>query len=486
VIRPEIVTDPEQIFTIGADYLRSVLPGWAPNDADGLTWTLRAAARMAAEVRDMAAEAPLEDILRPIAEKVHRIAPQLAYPATVAAKVTMRDRAGYTVPAGMEVLVKTSGDDGVVFAAIEPVTVDPDVDPPVATVQLRAMPGREGAAGNGLDSSNEAVVIRSFEFIDSIVLEGVSSGGADAESDDDYLVRASDELALASAVPILLPDFAALARRHPAVARALALHQTLDEIIEVTGSSGTAAGTLTDRASARSVTLTAGMTASALASAFAALTPAGSGYTASATGGPLGTAPIVVTLKGRPSYGPWQIASTVSGQSVTVAETQRGGSDNPVPRKVSIAVHDVNGLALGSTAKAEVAAMLEAMREVNFALDVIDPTITAIDVTFTAVAVTDWDPDTVRAAAIAALQRYLSPATWGAPAEGEQPGWVDEPVVRFLEVAAVLNAVPGLRWVTDLRIGLEGRTLGAADVTLPGPAALPRPGAGITGTVTEA
>ncbi len=58
-------------------------------------------------------------------------------------------------------------------------------------------------------------------------------------------------------------------------------------------------------------------------------------------------------------------------------------------------------------------------------------------------------------AAIAALQAYLSPATWAAPATGETIGWQDKPTVYLYEVAAVLDAVAGLDVVTDPRLGLK-------------------------------
>lgn len=479
--RPNIETDPEQIAALAFDYLRSVFPGWEPADGDAMTALIRSLARQVAEERDIADDVPFEQILRPLGEKVHRIPPIAAAAATATARFEMVDTLGYTVPAGTEILLRTTGDDGVTFATVEPATVAPTVDPPTVEVAVTAMPGREGMAGNGL--TGPAVTVRTFDFVETVELVGVSSGGRDAETDQAYLDRLAAELALTSPLPVLPADFAQLALRVPSVARALALNvtQQVDEIISVTGSSGTAAGTLTDRTSGLTVTLTAAMTASALSAAFVAR-----GYAVtSATGGPLGTAAIVVALRGRAGYGPWQVGTTVSGQSITFTRTQVGGDTSPVPRAVTVAVHDVNGAALGAGAKTDVKTLLESMREANFLVSVIDPTYTAIDVTFTAVTRPGWDAATVKAAGEAALAAYLSPATWAAPAEGETIGWVDRPTVRYLEVASVLDRVAGLDYLTDLRVGLEGRTLGTSDVTLTGPAALPRPGAGIRGTVTE-
>lgn len=489
VIRPRIATDPAAIAQIGYDYLRSKIPGWEPADGDLLTWALDAHARMVAEERDVADDVWIEQVFRPVAEQIHGIPPLLASPAEVQATVTLRDKAGYTVPGGMEVLVKTAGDDGVTFATVAPETIVPGEPvgdgPATVTVTLRAVAGREGTAGNGLTSANEAVPIRSFDYIESVELVGESAGGRDAETDADYLARAVDELALTSPIPVLAPDHAALARRVPAVYRALAINltQQVDETIEITGSAGTAAGTLTDRASGRTVTLTAAMTASSLARAFNDLTPATGGrYVASATGGPLGTAPIVLTLRGREAYGPWQLG--VTAQSITFTETQQGGDAADVPRAVAVIPVDVDGQPLGTGARADVKALLEGMREANWITSVLDPTYSTIDVTYSGTTWPDQDPVAVREAVDAALATYLSPATWGMPPTGEEPAWIDEPVVRYLEVAQKINEVPGFRHLDELRIGLNGGALSTANITMPGPGALPRAGT-ITGTMTE-
>lgn len=398
VIRPEISTDPAELEEIAFEYLGEQFRGWEPADGDLTTWLIRAHARMVAEERDVAADVPFEQILRPFGEKIHGVTPRVARPAEVKAVVTLRDGKGYTIPAGTEVLVRTSGDDGVTMAVTEDVTVPAprqgERGVTTADVTLRAIAGREGTAGNGLRKGvNDVVPIRPLEFIASIELveREVSSGGSDAETDEQYLQRLVDELALTSPVPILPDDFAQLARQtHESVGRALALN-TYDP---GTGTYG----------HERTVTV------------------------------------VVATAAGEP-----------------VPEDARRG----------------------------VQARLEAMRELNWRCPVIDPTYTRIDVTFEATAWPGENPATVTDAALAALRFALSPANWGTgPGAGANPGWHDDPTVRYLEVAQVLNEVPGLRYVDSLQIGLQSRALGTADIELTGPGALPRPGTGINGTVT--
>lgn len=390
-IYPVIETDPAELEAIAYAYLRSVWPDWEPtSDGDGITQVIQTVARILAEGRDIAADVP-PAILRWLGLSVFGIAPLAASAATVQATVTMRDDAGYTVFAGMELLVRTTGDDGVTFVVVAPVVVAPgDTATRAGEVTLRAATGFEGTVGNDLDNAYEATPIQSFDFIESIELVGTSSGGVDAESDDEYAARVVDEMAIQSPAPILPRDFEILARRVPGVARALALNL----------------------------------------------------------------------------YDP-------------VARTW----DNE--RMVTVAVVDADGLALGSTIKGQVQALLEAMRETNWRSPVINPTYTAIDVAFEATTWPEEDAVAVQAAALAAVQQYLDPGAWGTRPVGEEPVWINEPSVRFFEVVEVLQGVPGLRYVDRLQIGLEGRTLGTVDVALAGPAPLPRPGAGITGTVRE-
>jgi hypothetical protein len=83
-----------------------------------------------------------------------------------------------------------------------------------------------------------------------------------------------------------------------------------------------------------------------------------------------------------------------------------------------------------------------------------------------------WDTAAVDAATVAAIADHLNPATYGQPPLGEEREWVNDPVVRYLEVAEAINRTPGVHYITALT--LNG---GTADVALPGRVALPEPGA---------
>lgn len=141
------------------------------------------------------------------------------------------------------------------------------------------------------------------------------------------------------------------------------------------------------------------------------------------------------------------------------------------PGHVTVIVVDADGAALDAGVKADVQDVLDSedTRALNVVVHVIDPTLQAVTVDFTAVAEPGADPVTVEQAAIAAVEGYLGPGTWAGGGE-DPPLWRDVDTVRYLELAALLNGVSGLDYLTALT--LDG---GTADVALVGVGVLPDP-----------
>lgn len=142
---------------------------------------------------------------------------------------------------------------------------------------------------------------------------------------------------------------------------------------------------------------------------------------------------------------------------------------------VTIAVVDEDGAAVSAAVKDAVEAEIESRRMVNFTAHVVDPDFTAVAVVFTAVAQDGYDLVQTEAAAEAAVLAHLDPGRW-AGGDEPVPAWRSEPV-RYLEVAAVINNVEGVDYVSTLT--LNG---GTSDVTLGGVAPLPDPT--VDGTVS--
>lgn len=145
-------------------------------------------------------------------------------------------------------------------------------------------------------------------------------------------------------------------------------------------------------------------------------------------------------------------------------------------RMIAIAVIDEDGNAVSGPVKSSVDALLQAEREVNFVVNVIDPTYNLIDVTVLYKVLAGSDIAATDTAVEAAISEYLSPANWGRTDNGtDQTSWVDSSVVRYLELATVINNVPGVNYITSLTMAKNPAALTAADVAIAGVAQMTRP-----------
>lgn len=142
---------------------------------------------------------------------------------------------------------------------------------------------------------------------------------------------------------------------------------------------------------------------------------------------------------------------------------------------------DAAGANVSSGVKTAIVAALSAGREQGFLFSTMDPTRTNVAVTFTATKLPGFNAAAVKAAGEAAVTAYLSPANWGQPPGGNQPAWIEDTTVRFGELYAVLNAVPGLDHVTTLTITPPGTA--NTNATLSGVGCLPNL-TSVVGTVT--
>ena len=139
--------------------------------------------------------------------------------------------------------------------------------------------------------------------------------------------------------------------------------------------------------------------------------------------------------------------------------------------------------------KAEIDAYLQSLREINFIVNVFDPTYSTVDVTFAAKALPGYDPTVAEVEAEAAVANYLSPANWGLVEAGvgdssQSQNWINQQYIRYLELAQVINMVPGIAYITSLTFRVPPAAFASTDVLLTGAVPLPRSGV-ITGTVTS-
>jgi hypothetical protein len=141
-----------------------------------------------------------------------------------------------------------------------------------------------------------------------------------------------------------------------------------------------------------------------------------------------------------------------------------------VPGAFTAVISDATGANVSAPIKAAALAIVEAERLLDLQGYVIDPTRTAVTVTFTFNVFPGWDPVAVKAGAEALVAAYFDNAKWGqVPGPAGSQDWQDELLVRYSEIYGVLNTVQGLNHALSVQIN------GAADTNaaLAGPGALP-------------
>lgn len=129
---------------------------------------------------------------------------------------------------------------------------------------------------------------------------------------------------------------------------------------------------------------------------------------------------------------------------------------------VTVAVADIDGEPVAAGVKTAATTLLESKRLLNSVAPVVDPNYSTINVTVAFGTYAGYDVDGVEDGVLAALAFYLSPAQWGTPNYADEPVWIAKTHVRYLEVAAVIDAVEGLDEITALTIGRVNQVTGVA------------------------
>lgn len=151
-------------------------------------------------------------------------------------------------------------------------------------------------------------------------------------------------------------------------------------------------------------------------------------------------------------------------------------------RMVAVAVTDAAGVAVSGAIKAAVDTYLQSLREVNFIVNVIDPTYTTIDLQYDVNAWPGYDFPSLQTDIAAAVTAFLSPKTWGTPPGGDPHTWYNRPNVKINDLISAIGAVLGVKDVNTVTIRTGVAAYAAADIVLAGAAVLPQPGA-IAGAV---
>lgn len=147
-------------------------------------------------------------------------------------------------------------------------------------------------------------------------------------------------------------------------------------------------------------------------------------------------------------------------------------------KTTTVAVVTLEGTTVGSTAKTALEMMLASYREQNYNFHVIDPTYSTIKVEFSITPYSGYSQDDVEDSVTAAIENYLSPAVFASRDLSETAGtWTRVTSVYRNELIALIDRVPGVDRVVNVRLAKGADALGTSDVALDGPAPLTQAGA---------
>jgi hypothetical protein len=211
-----LIDDADALTELGLDYLQQMIDGYVARPANVETILVEANAQIGAEIVAQAALVP-PIIFAYLGQNLLGIAPYPAAPAVGSADVTFAADAVVTLDAGAMIAVPNPDGNTYVF------TLDDDVVSPagggVVTQTISAL--EAGANANGSYGSAELIDV--VDGVASISVVTPTSGGADEETDDEYLDRLASAMTILAPRPILPSDHADFALLIEGVGRALAI-----------------------------------------------------------------------------------------------------------------------------------------------------------------------------------------------------------------------------------------------------------------------
>jgi hypothetical protein len=189
------------------EVIRAVWPSWKADPADPMTVLRDAAAVLYTDAAIIASRVG-EEIFRYYGINLAGIPAIDEVAATGTVEFTAQDTSGpYVVPEGLPIVGRNSSGELVEFVTATEATVPNGA----TTVEVAVVATEEGEGGN--DISGTADFSSYVDYLTAVEFTEPTSGGQEAETLEAYLDRLSEELALMSPRPILLNDYAVLARK---------------------------------------------------------------------------------------------------------------------------------------------------------------------------------------------------------------------------------------------------------------------------------
>lgn len=445
----DFTTDAAALVDNAIDYLAAAfadagIDNWTPNEGDLEIILLAVIATMAADAAETASQVPAA-IFRKFGTGLMGIPYLAGASAIVDSTWTATDTVGYTIPANTYVTISSLG-----FFVSDDAIIAPG-DSSVTDVRLVAV--EPGTLYNG--SAGPIELVAALDFIQSVDIIGVTSGGQDPETDDDYQNRLAALLRLQAPRPITATDYQTFVLSfQPATGTD---QQEVGRAVAIDGYQPDGTTTFTATTTNSSATLTA-VSGAGAANVGPGTVVAGAGIT-------VGTK--VLTNNGS------TIVMTAAATANHTAETITATGIYNQARCVTDFIAAADGTALNSDTLIAAQAWLLTYSPMNFLVYVLSPAYTTVYVTFAIKCYPSADPDATVAAAQAALMSYLNPAGFGQLGTTlPQSGWINDTVVRYNKLIGICESVAGVDYVSSLTVGLTASPVGTVDVAVGGPVPL--------------
>jgi hypothetical protein len=482
IIEP-LDTDPDSIFANFVDFVRFTFPNWNPSEGQLDVIIPKFMSTQTALTADMASRVQ-RAIFRYFGATIVNIPPLPGSFAQATIQFTVSDGLAHQLPANTVVGLTDLNGDTHMFMMLADVNIPATPGP--TTNSGTAVATDLGSYNNGL--SGTVFMIEMFDWIDSAVVLGVSSGGTDPEEDSVYLNRLTTNLGMMSPRPILAEDFALLAQNIAGVWRAAVIDNYelgLNEIQELDSSYASGSFTITleggtDGGPNTTVPIPATATADEVEAAIGSARDFSSDDVR-ATGGPLGSAPMRLEFIGR--WGATAMADVI----VNTSGLSGGGGgfivtpiqDGTAPAyngefTAAISAVDEDGRPLLDVTREELMLYLQSMCTQDFALYWVDPAYYEVHVAVEVVPTLGADYPSVVNSVEQTLLNYLSPANagQGQVADGQSRTWIPFNVVRYLELTTVVENVIGVDHIKTLTFGIDIGVMSTADKVIAAPFSL--------------
>lgn len=423
-LSPPLPTSPSSVERLFEEGMEAAFPGWKRSEAS-LTTRIGGAVSLVAAQNNEAAADGATNIFRYLCANLHNIQPGEAECASGTATWDVTDTLGHTIPAGTVAVWRNGSGNAWAFENTEPIVIAAGSNSATG-VAMRALNAGEG--GNGI--SGPAIELAppvNLTYVSSVTMTTETTGGTESEGDSEYLTKAARRLETLSPTPILPRDFNNLLTEHSNVGRAITLRAFNPTATVTHSTSISSSTTLISVTEAVAKLLLPGTEVSG--TGIAAGTRVEEVKSVSAgevtlTAAPTKTETSTLTFTGLTEQPGWSTSwiTSTTGEALTEPEYEK----------------EIQELLLSG---------------VGYKL--LTPAYTTIAVQGT---VYVWPgtssslTSTIKASTEAAIKTYINPLTWGTGVGTNSSEWNNDPIVRLLNVEAAILKVPGVHYVSGVKL----------------------------------